>query len=106
MEDVKSKLEKMDATLDKLDGKLDRVDQRLDKVEIQQAVMTTDLKYHIKRTNILEAELKPIQTKYQQVIGVVKFATSVIALVGAIETCLHLGELLTTVKNLYHFLHL
>lgn len=101
MDDVKNKLDKMDRTLDKLDSKLDRVDQRLDKVEIQQAVMTTDLKYHIKRTNLLEAELKPIQTKYQQVMGVVKFVGSVIGLVMAIETCLHLAELVGFIRLLF-----
>lgn len=102
MDDVRNKLEKIDSSVDKLDAKLDRVDQRLDKIEIQQAVMTTDLKYHIKRTNILEAELKPIQTRYQEVMGVIKFVGAVIAVVGAVETCLHLTEVFGVINFLFH----
>lgn len=78
MDDIKSKL-------DKIDVKLDRCDQRLDKIDIGNTEMKQDLKYHIKRTDMLEDILLPIKTRHDQIVGMAKFAGAVGTVVGLIE---------------------
>ena len=94
MDDIRNKL-------DLMDGKLDKIDSRLDKVEVNQAVMNQDLKYHIKRTNILENDLKPIYSKYQQFKGIAKFISGVASACAIIEAIIHAGDL---IKFFSHFL--
>ena len=77
-------------TLVKIDTKLDRIDTRVDYLEVNSAEITADLKYHIKRTDMLEDELKPIKTKYEQMVGVGKFFGAVFAIVSVLETVIHL----------------
>lgn len=89
MDWLKDALDKIDKHLEKQDVKLDKQDGRMDALEKTSAKMATDLEYHIKRTDLLENELKPIKTKYEQVTGVAKFAGLVAGSVGAIEAAIH-----------------
>ena len=76
--------------LDFIAVKLDKFDDRLDRIEKSQGLMNKDLKYHIKRTNLLEDEFKPIRTKYQQAKGVFLFMGGVSAVAGVIEVVLRI----------------
>ena len=44
--------------MDKIDEKLDRIDRRIDNIDKHLAVYNTQLKFHIKRTDMLEEEIK------------------------------------------------
>lgn len=82
MNDIHSKL-------DKLDAKLDRLDQRLDDMGLVQVGQASDLKNHIWRTELLEEsvailreESEPIKKHVQMLHGVMKFVGVVATLVG------------------------
>lgn len=65
--------------------KLDRIDSRLDNVEVVLAGQAKDIQHHIRRTDLLEAELKPISKNWTQLLGIVKFIASLAVIAGAIE---------------------
>lgn len=65
--------------------KLDRIDSRLDNIEIVLTGQAKDIQYHIKRTDMLEAELKPISKSWVQLMGIVKFIASLAVIAGSIE---------------------
>lgn len=75
----------IDKKIDYIIEKIDHIDSRLNKIEIIQSAMSQDLKYHIKRTDLLEKELKPIKTKYQQLVGIMKFVGGVFAILTLFE---------------------
>lgn len=58
---------------DKLDTKLDKLDSRLDSIDITLIRQCDSLEYHIKRTNLLEEEIKPLKKFMLQILGVGKF---------------------------------
>ena len=43
--------------MDKIEEKLDRIDRRIDSIDKHLAVYNTQLKFHIKRTDMLEEEI-------------------------------------------------
>ena len=45
--------------LDKIDRKLEKIDERIDSIDKHLAVYNSQLRFHIKRTDMLEEELKP-----------------------------------------------
>lgn len=57
---MQTKLNHIEEKVEKLDEKLDKVSERLNSIDITLAVNTESLVEHIKRTNLLEAELKPV----------------------------------------------
>ena len=44
-------------SLERVEDKLDKIDQRIDKIDKHLAVYNSELKFHIKRTDMLEQEL-------------------------------------------------
>jgi uncharacterized ion transporter superfamily protein YfcC len=65
---------KMDAKkLDRLEDKVDKIQESLASIDKTLAVNTESLIVHIKRTNILEANLKPVEKHVERVNGIVKF---------------------------------
>lgn len=62
--------------------KLDKIDDRLASIDRTLIKNTKDLKYHIKRTDLLEAQVKPAVKTDQFVRASVKF----IVAVGAVIT--------------------
>lgn len=58
--------------------KLERMDERLDSVDKTLAVNTESLREHIKRTSLLEAEVKPIKQHVQLVNGMAKISVVLI----------------------------
>jgi hypothetical protein len=83
--------------LDKIEGKLDEGRDRLSSVDVTLAKQASDLEYHIKRTDLLEAqvsrvadEVTPIKEHVQKFRGIVWF---LVALAGV-------GSALATLKGL------
>jgi hypothetical protein len=50
-----------------IDGKVDEVKEKLQGIQVIQARMESDLKYHIKRTDLLEEKVFDIDEKIQPV---------------------------------------
>ena len=67
------------AHMDRIEEKLDRIDERLDSLDKNMAVNNTLLEYHIKRTDMLEEEVKPLK-------GHVLKAQGVLVFIGALST--------------------
>lgn len=80
MEDwVKARLDKFESTLDRFEDKLISIDKTL-------TVNTNLLADHIKRTNILEEELKPISVQFRAIKVMFAFLVGFTGLAGAIAT--------------------
>ena len=59
--------------LEKIDRKLEKIDQRIDSIDKHIAVYNSELKFHIKRTDMLEQELKPIKSSLIKAQGALCF---------------------------------
>jgi len=59
--------------IEKLSIKLDKIDERIDSIDKGLAVYNSQLKFHIKRTDIIEKELKPLKTLFNKGQGVLAF---------------------------------
>jgi archaellum component FlaC len=71
--------------LNRMEDKIDRIGGEVSEVNIHIAEIKKDLRYHIKRTDLLEAEVKPIKKHVIMVSGVVKFFGLVSFLIALIE---------------------
>jgi hypothetical protein len=60
-------------SLERVEDKLDKIDQRIDKIDKHLAVYNSELKFHIKRTDLLEQELKPIKSSLVKAQGALCF---------------------------------
>lgn len=65
--------------------KLDNIDGRLDRIEITQVEQAADLKHHIMRTDKLQEMVEPIYKRDQQVIGMIKFITTISGIILLIK---------------------
>lgn len=65
--------------------KLDKLDERLDNVDKTLIRNTASLEEHIRRTEILEAEMEPVKTHVAQVSGIVKFIILLSSAAGIIQ---------------------
>lgn len=65
-------------------GMLEGMDKRLDSIDITLARQAKDLEYHIKRTDLLEAEVKPIREHVTLITTGVKILMGLGALIGFI----------------------
>ena len=77
--------------LNRMEDKIDRIGGEVSEVNIHIAEIKKDLRYHIKRTDLLEAEMKPIKKHVIMVSGVMKFfglVSFIIALIEGILTML------------------
>lgn len=63
-------------------NKLDKIIERLNSIDVTLAVNTESLKDHIKRTELIEQDLKPVKKHIAMVEGALKF----IALCGILAT--------------------
>ena len=70
--------------MDKIEEKLDKIDRRIDNIDKHLAVYNTQLKFHIKRTDMLEEEIKPLKA------GVIK-AQGAMMFVGVLATVISIG---------------
>ena len=70
--------------MNKIEEKLDRIDRRIDNIDKHLAVYNTQLKFHIKRTDMLEEEIKPLKS------GLIK-AQGAMMFVGVLATVISIG---------------
>lgn len=73
--DHKEHLEKLESKIDKLDERLDSIDKTLVKQEV-------NLQLHMKRSDALESQIKPIQAHVLKVEGALKALGILALLVG------------------------
>ena len=59
--------------IEKLSEKLDKIDDRIDRIDKHLAVYNNQLEFHIKRTDLIEEELKPLKSGFFKVQGVLAF---------------------------------
>ena len=70
--------------LDKIDRKLEKIDERIDNIDKHLAVYNSQLRFHIKRTDMLEQEIKPLKA------GLIK-AQGAMMFVGVLATAISIG---------------
>jgi hypothetical protein len=59
--------------IEKLSLKLDKIDEPIDSIDKSLAVYNSQLKFHIKRTDLIEEELKPLKSSFFKIQGVLAF---------------------------------
>lgn len=69
----------------RVEDKLDKMTDRLSNIDVTLAKQSVILEEHVKRTNLLEAKLVPIEKHVVMVHGVLKFLGLVALFVGIIE---------------------
>lgn len=62
-----------DKRLERIEGKIDGIGDHLGSIDVTLAAQHVSLKEHIRRTAILESELKPIKRHVDMVHGALKF---------------------------------
>ena len=63
----------MDKRLDRIEIKLDEVAQRLGSIDSTLAAQQVSLDEHIRRTEILESDIKPVKKHVNMIEGAIKF---------------------------------
>ena len=61
------------AYMKRIEEKLDKIDERIDNIDKHLAVYNSELKFHIKRTDLLEQELNPIKSSLVKAQGALCF---------------------------------
>ena len=72
----------MDNHINKLEVKIDKIDERLDKIDVHLATYNEQLKIHIKRSETLEEELKPIKSH----VGLMNSLAKIIVFLGILAS--------------------
>ena len=70
--------------LEKIDRKLEKIDERIDNIDKHLAVYNSQLRFHIKRTDMLEEELKPLKSSLIKAQGAIMF-------IGLLATIISVG---------------
>ena len=70
--------------LDKIDRKLEKIDERIDSIDKHLAVYNSQLRFHIKRTDMLEEEIKPLKSSLIKAQGAIMF-------IGLLATVISVG---------------
>lgn len=69
----------------KMDQKLDKIIDRMNNIDVTLGKQSVILEEHVKRTNLLESKLQPVEKHVIMVNGVMKFLGLVAIFVGIIE---------------------
>ena len=76
---------KLETILIKLDSKVDKISERLNSVDVTLAQQHESLDTHIKRTEILEEKLEPVEKHVAMMNGALKLLGIIGVLVGILE---------------------
>ena len=68
--------------LDRIESKVDKVDERINFIDRTLAVNTESLIQHMRRTSLIEADIKPIKIHVHRVEGALKLFGLISLLVG------------------------
>lgn len=74
-----------DKRLERIEVKIDDIGDHLGSIDVTLAAQHVQLKEHIRRTALLEAELKPVKKHVDMVNGVMKFLTALGVIAGIVE---------------------
>jgi len=80
---------KDDKKLDKIENKIDAIAHRINAIDVTLAAQHESLKDHIRRTELLEAQVEPIKEHVDGLKGVVHFL-KILAVLAAIAESLHI----------------
>lgn len=72
----------------RIEDKIDKISDRLNSIDVTLAKNTVSLEEHIKRTNLLEEEVKPIKKHVDMIEGALKLI-GVLAMIAAIIETIH-----------------
>ncbi len=78
--------------LEKIDRKLEKIDERIDNIDKHLAVYNAQLRFHIKRTDLLESEVKPLKIHLHKVNGILTFIGILATVVTIVATLYNLGS--------------
>ena len=70
--------------LEKIENKLEKIDERIDSIDKHLAVYNSQLRFHIKRTDMLEEEIKPLKSSLIKAQGAIMF-------IGLLATIISVG---------------
>ena len=70
--------------LEKIENKLEKIDERIDSIDKHLAVYNSQLRFHIKRTDMLEEEIKPLKSSLIKAQGAIMF-------IGLLATVVSVG---------------
>jgi len=73
-----------------LDKKIDEIKQDISEIKTHLAVYNEQLKIHIKRSDLLEEKLQPIENHVVMVHGIMKFIGLMAVIVAIIESISHI----------------
>lgn len=79
-----------DKRLDRIETKLDDTNEKLGSIDSTLAAQHISLKEHMRRTAMLEKELKPIQKHVSMVQGALKLVSIIAMLAAIIEVLRHI----------------
>tara|TARA_B100000029_G_scaffold52851_1_gene47958 strand:+ start:2341 stop:2592 length:252 start_codon:yes stop_codon:yes gene_type:complete len=79
--------------LEKIDRKLEKIDERIDNIDKHLAVYNAQLRFHIKRTDLLESEVKPLKIHLHKVNGILTFVGILATVVTIVATLYNLGSI-------------
>ena len=87
MERIESKIDSLkdhlDTRLSSMDSKIERIDGRVDNIDVTSAKQQVVLEEHVRRTNLLEQKVEPIQDQYKQIKLLLKIGAGLFAASGA-----------------------
>lgn len=70
--------------------KIESIDKSVDEINITLAKQEVSLEEHIRRTNVLEETLKPIQDHVNKVNAAIAILVGIVAVIGTIKTVLEI----------------
>jgi hypothetical protein len=83
-----------DQRLERIENKLDKAAEHLSSIDSTLAAQHVSLKEHIRRTAILEIEMKPVKNHVAVVNGILKLVGLIAAIGGGIEGVVALAKYL------------
>ena len=78
--------------LDKIDRKLEKIDERIDNIDKHLAVYNSQLRFHIKRTDMLEKSMEPLKVHLNKTHGILPF-------IGVIATVITVAVAVINIKG-------
>jgi chromosome segregation ATPase len=79
--------------LDKIDRKLEKIDERIDSIDKHLAVYNSQLRFHIKRTDLLEKDIEPLKAHLNKTQGILTFIGVAATIITVVVALLNAGVL-------------
>jgi len=77
--------DKVDECLYKLEGKIDTLTEKFEEMNVTLARQNVTLDDHIRRTELLEEAIGPLQAQHHQLMGALKLLGVIAAIAGILE---------------------